>query len=187
MTAELAEACSQIKLTQEDGWWYNVDKITITTDTYAVVIMANQSVVLDETAPTLVIDESGNVSASKPQTLSVQSGQWLEDMFETYRQFTEETGTLVMVQEFGFNETIDYQATLAAADDFLSVLDEYNIPWCSWCSNFGPVLDNRDYTWYALWSWGWDSKREGAEYKMVSENWMVDAGLMEVYQKYMNQ
>lgn len=186
LTAELTEACSQIKLTQEDGWWYNVDKITITTGAYSVVIIANQSVVPDETAPIIMIDESGNVSAKKPETLCVQSRQWLEDMFETYRKFTEETGTLIMVQEFGFNETIDYQATLAAADDFLSVLDEYDIPWCSWCGNYSSVMDNRDYTWYALWPWGWDSKREGAEYKMVSENWMVDTGLMEVYRKYMN-
>lgn len=187
MTAALAEACSQIKLIQEDGWWYNVDKLTIATDTYSVVVIANPSAVPDETAPTIAIDESGNVSAKKPETLCVQSRQWLEDTFESYRKFTEETGTLVMVQEFGFNETIDYQATLAAADDFLSVLDEYDIPWCSWCSNFGPVLDNRDYTWYSLWPWGWDSKREGAEYQLVSENWMVDTGLMEVFQKYMQK
>jgi len=66
-------------------------------------------------------------------------------------------------------------------------LDEQDIPWCSWCSNFGPVLDNRDYTWYSLWPWGWDSKRYGAEYQMVSENWMIDTGLMEVFQKYMDK
>ena len=66
------------------------------------------------------------------------------------------------------------------------VLDAYDIPWCSWYGNFGPVLDKRDDAWYALWPWGWQSKRVGAEYKMVSDNWMIDTGLMKVYQKYMN-
>ena len=184
LSAELTNACSQIQLIQEDGWWYNVDKLIVNTDSYSVVIMANQSVVTDETAPIITIDEFGNVSAKKPETVCVQSRQWLEDVFESYRKFTEETGTLVMVQEFGFNETIDYQATLAAADDFLSILDAYNIPWCSWTSNFGPVLDNRDHQWSNTF-WNWSLVREGANYKMASDNWMIDTGLMEVYQKYM--
>ena len=179
-------SCQQIKLVQIDGWWYSISSLTITIDTDTISIIANHNVVSDETAPVLSVDANGEVSAKKDSTLGIQSREWLDSMFQTYRQFTEDTGTLVMVQEFGFNETINYQATLAAAEDFLSVLDAYDIPWCSWYGNFGPVLDKRDDAWYALWPWGWQSKRVGAEYKLVSDNWMIDTGLMEVYQKYMN-
>ncbi|MBQ6949771.1 MAG: hypothetical protein IJN41_08795, partial [Firmicutes bacterium] len=128
--------------------------------------------------------ENGDVTAKNGNTLVCKSREWLESVFQSYRDFTEETGTLIMVHEFGFNESIDYEATLAAADDFLSVLADYDIPWCSWCSNFGPVMDNREYEWYSQ-LWGVPLKRDGAEYNMVSENWMIDTGLMEVYQKYM--
>ena len=115
----------------------------------------------------------------------LRSREWLDELFRSYQKFTEETGTLVMVQEFGFNETIDYQATLAAADNFLSVLDDYDIPWCSWYGDFGPILDKREYEWFLLWSWGSSIKREEAEYEIVSDNWMIDTGLMEVYQRHM--
>jgi len=184
LAGELTEDCQQIKLIQKDGWWYNISSLTVTTGTYSVTITANQNVVSDETVPVLTIDENGSVSAKENSTLTSQGKEWLDSIFRSYQEFTKETGTPVMVQEFGFNETIDYQATLAAADDFLSILDAYNIPWCSWTSNFGPVLDNRDHQWSNTF-WNWSLVREGANYKMASDNWMIDTGLMEVYQKYM--
>lgn len=184
LAGELTEACSQIVLTQENGWWYNLQSLKITTDTYSVTITADSSAVPDETAPILSISANGEVSSQNGSTLVCKSREWLESVFQSYQDFTEETGVKIMVQEFGFNESIDYQATLAAADDFLSVLEAYDIPWCSWCSNFGPVMDNREYEWYSQ-LWGVPLKRDGAEYKMVSENWIIDTGLMEVYQKYM--
>ena len=187
LSGVLAEGCRQIQLIQKDGWWYNLNSITVVTDTYSITIRANNSVVSDETVPILTIDESGNISAKKDGTLVSQSREWIESVFQSYREFTEETGTLVMVQEFGFNETIDYQATLAAADDFLSVLDEYDVPWCCWCSGFGPVVDQRECQWGELFPWYDPMKRDGAEYKMVSENYMIDTGLMEVFQKYMGK
>lgn len=186
LTGELTEACSQIVLTQENGWWYSLQSLEITTDAYSVTITADSSAVPDETAPILSISANGEVASQNGNTLVYKSREWLEGIFQSYQDFTKETGTQIMVHEFGFNESIDYQATLAAADDFLSVLEAYNIPWCSWFSNFGSVMDNREYEWYSRF-WGMLLKRDGAEYKMVSENWMIDTGLMEVYQKYMDK
>lgn len=185
LAGELTEDCTQIKLVQEGGWWYNLESLTIETDTYKATVNANNSAVWDETAPALIIDENGGITAEKAGTLVCQSREWLEELIRSYQEFTEETGTLVMVQEFGFNETIDYQATLAAAEDLLSVLDDHGIPWCSWCGDFSPILDKRDYEWSLLWSWAGNIKREGAEYETVSDNWMIDTGLMEVYQRHM--
>ena len=108
-----------------------------------------------------------------------------DERFQSYQKFTEETGNLIMVQEFGFNETIAYPATLAAADDFLSILEKYDIPWCSWCGNYGPILDKRNHELTLLWE-NRNLKRNGAEYEMVSENYMMDTGLMEVFRKYMH-
>jgi len=183
---ELATDCQQIKLVQKGGWWYHLKSITIETGAYTVSIVANRRMLPNQTVPTLTIDQSGNVSAKEEGTLIVQPREWIESAFRSYREFTEETGTPIMVQEFGFNDTIDYQATLAAADDLLSVLDAYDVPWCSWYGNYGPVLDVREYQYSELFP-GYPSggMREGAEYKPVSENYMIDTGLMEVFQKYM--
>ena len=182
---ELTDNCRQIKLVQNGGWWYNLNSIVLESDNYEIVFTANDMVISDETVPTLIIDENGGVSAEKESTFAVQSREWIESYFEMFQDFTKETGTLFMVQEFGFNDTIDYQASLAAADDLLSVMDEYDIPWCSWTDGFGPVVDYRAYQFNQLLGWEPSFKKESAEYQMISENWMIDTGLMEVYQKYM--
>ena len=185
LRTELSQACTQITLIQENGCWYNLDGFTITTEGYSVNITTDNNAVIDETVPVLSISDHGVISAQEESTLACKSREWLEDVFQKYQEFTEETGTLVMAQEFGFNHTIDSQAALNAADDFLSVLDEYNIPWCSWCSEFGPIIDAREVNWCKLWN---DSIiRDDVEYKMVSDNWMIDTGMMEVYKKHMSE
>ena len=184
LSGELTEACSQIVLTQENGWWYCIESLQITTDAYSVTINADNGAVPDETVPVLSISENGEVSAQKESTLACKSREWLESMFRSYRDFTDETGVKIMVQEFGFNETIDNRTALLAADAFLSVMDDYGIPWCSWHSYFGPLGDSREFQWRDKHD-NTPVERDGAEYEIVSEHWMIDTGLMEVYQKYM--
>ena len=65
------------------------------------------------------------------------------------------------------------------------LLEEYDIPWCSWSDGFGPIIDKRAAEWEQLWEWGRSYTKEGVDYQDISENWMMDADLMEVYQKYM--
>jgi 2-aminoadipate transaminase len=50
---------------------------------------------------------------------------------------------------------------------------------------FGPLMDNRSQEFNRLLGWGPNYIKEGAEYQMVSENWMADTGMMEVFQKHM--
>ena len=185
LRTELSQDCTQITLVQENGCWYNLDGFTITTEDYSVDVITDNNAVTDQTVPTLFVSDHGGISAQEESTLACKSREWLEDVFRKYQEFTEETGALVMVQEFGFNHTIDSQAALNAADDFLTVLDEYNIPWCSWCSEFGPIIDAREVNWCKLWN---DTIiRDDVEYKMVSNNWMIDTDMMEVYKKHMSE
>ena len=65
------------------------------------------------------------------------------------------------------------------------MLEGYDIPWCSWYGNFGPLMDERDYQWSMEFE-GYSLKKEGAEYEMVSQNLMLDTGMMEVFRKYMD-
>lgn len=183
LTGELTQACEQIQLTQ-DGWWYSLRSVCIEMDTYRIAIIANGNLVTDEAVPNLTIDAEGIMSAEDEGTLVLQNRAWLETVFDGYRTFTQETGTQIMVQEFGFNQQLDYQATLAAADDFLDVLDEYGIAWCTWCGEFGPLRDRRECEWYELWDRD-AMLRKGARQEMITENWMIDAGLMEVFSRHM--
>lgn len=184
-TGTLPNACSRIALIQENGCWYGLNSLSIQTPDFSIVITADSEAVPDETVPTLSVSASGEVLAQNGDTLICKSREWLESKFASYQEFTEETGTPIMVQEFGFNETIDNQTALSAMDDFLSVLEAYHIPWCSWHSYFGPLADSREIQWREK-VWNIPAVRDGGNYKMVSEHWQIDIGLMEVYQKYMN-
>ncbi|MBR5545717.1 MAG: cellulase family glycosylhydrolase [Clostridia bacterium] len=184
LLATTTEACKEIEIIQEGGWWYWLRNLELEINGQTYFISGNEKAVSEEEPPVLLISSDGKISAENEDTLEVQAREWLVEIFEGYREFTEETGTLIMVQEFGFNETISYPATLAAADDLLSVLKEYQIPWCSWGSNFGPVADRRSMLW-AKKIENEDLMRREAEYEAVSENWIVDKGLLEVYKRYM--
>lgn len=182
-TGELSDACSRITLTQEDGWWYEMKHLTVTMGSDTIVFETDYGVGgRSEGAPQITIDEAGNASSGNG-TLTVESREWLDDVLRSFHEFTQQTGEQIMVQEFGFNETIDYQAALAAAEDLFSVLDTYEIPWCSWCTNFGPLTDAREMEWYQIENCS--IARAGADYQMVSDHWMMDTGLMEVFQRHM--
>ncbi|MBQ2960828.1 MAG: cellulase family glycosylhydrolase [Oscillospiraceae bacterium] len=181
---KLTKDCSQIRITQDKGQWYLLASLTINTGSYSVTFTGNGNVVPAPDVAILNIDENGVVTAENSNTLVLQDRQWFVDLFESYKKFSEETGTLFMVQEFGFNHTIDHKASIAAADDFLSVLDEYKVPWCSWTDGFGPLTYRRIEGWSSQITWGPPKKADG-DYTKVAENWIVDVGLMEVFQKHM--
>lgn len=185
LSCTLDRDCGVLRLIQEEGCWYQLERISISTPDYSLSISCNGSVVTDERVPDLLISDDGQVSAVEEGVLITQSGDWLEESFREYADFREQTGCCIMAQEFGFNETIDYQAGLKAAEDLLSVLEGYDIPWCSWYGNFGPLMDERDYQWSMEFE-GYSLKKEGAEYEMVSQNLMLDTGMMEVFRKYMD-
>lgn len=109
----------------------------------------------------------------------------LKQQFREYDDFTTRTGEAVMVQEFGFNSTIAYDAALSAAEDFLSVLYEFGIPWCSWNDDFGlwvskaRVEDQQQIA-------GKDILRKDAVYEGLGDGWLLDTGLMEVYKRHMD-
>lgn len=178
-TAVLNGDASVFSIVQEgESWWYSLNSITISTDTYFVKLMANNSVVSNEEVPHLTIDSNGDVSTDTDDTLCS-----IQDMVKRLADFSKETGVSVMVQELGFDAEIDYQTTLDAAEDLLSALDEFGIPWCSWNGEHGYLLDVRQVL--RSEQMGGDIlTRNSAEYESVGRYWIVDKGLQEVFQRH---
>jgi len=104
---------------------------------------ADAALVPDEGVPVLTLDGNRIVSAKKEETLTGLPAR-LEKQCRSYQAFTQETGTLVMVQEFGLNNTLSHRMVLNATEDLLSLLDTCGLSWCSWNSDFGPLIDAGD-------------------------------------------
>lgn len=181
----LPEDCSEIRIGQEDGWWYQVKDLLLKTGGSSIHVTDNGWFVPDGGAPVLSVGTGGTLSAENKETLGVQSREWVEEYIRKYLDFTAETGVLVMVQEFGYDPSNDYQATLHSADDFLAVLQANGMPWCSWSSSLGPIIDQREVAWYRLAASDDSLLRKEAEYINGSENWLLDTVLLEVFQKHM--
>lgn len=149
----------------------------ISTDTYEIELVSSPGTVPGESVPVFTLGEDGTVTAEPEGTLRSLS-LWLEELCHSYQSFTRETGTLVMVQEFGFNNTLPHPVILSAAGEFLSALDDGGIPWCSWNSDFGPLIDARDNA-----ASGQGFLHADVAYEELSSNWLLDRELMDVFQR----
>lgn len=183
-TAKLTEAAEELRLEQNgEGLWYMLDHIRIALPDKEILISVNNSYVPSEDVPVLLISNDGSVSSEKEGTLVYFTKDYLREQFEKYADFREKTGRAVMIQEFGFNNTIPTPTALAAADDFLALADEYNIPWCSWHGSFGVLTHKTEEEKENL--FGKTLIRDDCDYEEIEEEWLLFSDMLEVYQKYM--
>lgn len=179
LAVTLSEDCSAIELRQEGGWWYQLRSFTVKKDAYAAQFTADAGLVPDEDVPTLTLDGDGIASAEKGETLAGLPAR-LEEQCRSYQAFTQETGTRVMAQEFGFNNTLPHRVVLDAAGDLFSLLDDCGIPWCSWNGDLGPLIDARDNAAHLQ-----SLLHTDVAYEELSQNWLLDRELMEVFRRHM--
>lgn len=186
-TTQLTKDSQELCLVQNgEGCWYSLHSLKITLPDKKVMLTTSNSYVPSEEVPVLLVGEDGSVTSQKEGTLMSFSRDGLKTYFETYTDFTERTGRAVMVQEFGFNNTIPMEIALAAADDFLSVLEELHIPWCCWSAEFGVLThetEEKQTAYFDLPS----LLREDAAYQKMDGGWLLFTDMLEVYQKYMNE
>ncbi len=115
LAVTLPEDCTAVELRQEGGGWYQMRSFTVKTDAYTARFAADAALAPDEGVPALTLDGDGTASAEKEETLAGPSTV-LEERCRSYQTFTQETGTPVMVQEFGFNNTLPHPVVLDAAE-----------------------------------------------------------------------
>ena len=105
-------------------------------------------------------------------------------MLEPYLDFKEETGVDFMILEFGTQFTIPGDVACDFTEDFLSALDASGMPWCCWGDHHSPLIHQQMPERRFMFN-GEQWLREGHTYENVTENFIVDTELMEVYKKHM--
>lgn len=184
-TATLKEPASSIRIEQSEGEWYVHNWIALETDSYATQLVGEQTYrYVGPDAPVLTIAEDGTPAAEREDALYIEDQDSLRAVYKKYLEFTERTGEAVMVQEFGYNQSIPSRTACAMADSYLDLLEELGIPWCVWDENYSPIIAD-----IAEWSettfWGQSALRKGGNYQYVSEHYLADMDLLEVFQKHM--
>lgn len=182
---KLPTAASQIKLELRDSWWYRISSISIDTADRTYTLSENESFVENDVVPILEFQDDGAIVAQNESSLYPANAESLLEKYQAIAQFREETGIQVMAQEFGFKYTVPQAATLAATEDFLAAMEQLELPWCCWCGDFAPLMDGReiDYS-LSVNLEKIDLRREGSEYVPVSENWVANRELLEIYRRY---
>jgi len=97
-------------------------------------------------------------------------------MFQKYVDFREETGTQVMLQEFGDCVYTEINGAQIYYDDMLSLCEEDGFNWCHYAfdgGDFSLVAINESY------------KRRGATYEKLSSGREICTELKDVLQKHM--
>ncbi len=179
----LNEPCAQLRIMQNgDGCWYSIGDVSIE-DEKGTVRISSSEFVASEVVPELTIDIDGIVTAKCKETLVVLNRDALKDTFSNYTEFSQRTGQAIMVQEYGCELSVNNEVALNAMDDLLSVLTELDIPWCSWHSTFG-VLINEDTEKIEA-ARGNSMMRDGANYEYNEKGFYVCTDMLDVVQKYM--
>lgn len=185
LEVKLPTAASQIKLELSDSWWYRINSISIDTTNRTYTLFANEGFVDSDDIPVLEFHDDGTIAAQNENLIYSANAESLIKKYQALAQFRDETGIQVMAQEFGFKYTVPQAATLAATEDFLRAMEQLKLPWCCWCEDFAPLMDGREIDYILNINWKKiDLRREGSEYVSVSENWVANRDLMEIYHRY---
>ncbi len=180
----LEAPCSELRIRQTDnGMWYLVENLALAGDTLQLDIAGNENLVPAEDAPALTVAADGSVAADNPQTLYALDTNGLRETFAKYDEFRRRTGQAIMVQEFGCPAEVSSDIACRANEDLLNVLTEMDIPWCSWCGDFGVILladsqqQNQRQDEPLL--------RDQATYTDNGEGWLIYEEMLDIFQKYM--
>lgn len=183
VTVTLPEDCTELRLHETEGY-YELYMLALENEDWSISIGADDNFVTSQEPPHIVVGTDGTLTALPTEALQAIDRNTINQRLARYADFTKETGVPFMVLEFGFNETIASEVALAAADDFLSLMDEYKMNWISWLDAFGPIINIADVE--ARMARGEpDYRRPGATYVPLCEQYWIDPALMEVYSRYM--
>ena len=178
-TTELPEAAKELRfvLTDKSGW-LDLNEFVVETDTYGTMLQGEWiEGVGDALPPTrAVIDENGHVTLTNDADRYTYGKDDIEEQFRIYKDFSEATGTAVMLMETGDIVYNNISDTVRYYDDVLSLCDEFGFNW---------VHYSYDYVDFSY-AYKWDIyKRHGATYTDLGNGRYVCNELREVFQRHM--
>jgi len=182
----LPENCKEIRISETANGYGEILGMVLNCGDFTVTINGDVNRVGHPTPAVLTVLSDGTVEAKEPEALLVADAAMIQEMLKLYLDFKEETGVDFIVLECGTQFSIPEDVACAFTEDFLSALDASGISWCCWGTSYSPLIHQQMPERRFMFN-GEQWLREGHTYESVTENWIADTELMDVYQKHMKR
>ncbi len=180
----LYQNCKEIRISETANGYGEILGIVLHCGDFTVTINGDVNRVGHPTPAVLTILSDGTVTAEEPESLLMADAAMIQGMLEPYLDFKEKTGVDFVILECGTQFTISGDVACDFTEDFLSALDASGTPWCCWGDHHSPLIHQQMPERRFMFN-GEQWLREGHTYENVTENFIVDTELMEVYKKHM--
>lgn len=190
LTVTLDNSCAELRLQNKNDDYYELSMFNVITQKNNYSINGAWDFDLKwQNNIVLQLNADGSVSCENEDAIVVRGKETMKEMLQPYLDYRERTGSEFIVLEFGFASTNPTDVASKCAEDWLSALEEGQIPWIGYCNEYGPLMDSRKADIYPLISdpnnvsgtW----YRQDGTYENISDHYIIDPVLMDVYQKYM--
>lgn len=190
ITMKISESCNELRLQNQNDDYYELMMLSVITPEHTYTLNGAWDFDLEwQENLMLTLLPDGSISSEKENGLVLRGKDAIREMLEEYLAYRERTGAEFIVLESGFMPTISIDAAANCAEDWFSVLEEYQIPWINYGNEYCPFMDKNkadlvsvisdpnsgEVTWY----------RQGTIYEDLSDRYIVDTKLMEVFQAHM--
>lgn len=178
-TVTLEDTTQEVRVCVEgDCYWLGLRALTIQTPerTYRFDPQDQQELLPDGTTmdqvpnPHIVLNSDGSLTDSGDVMFSAVDAAYLHNAFQAYKDFSEEYGVAVMLQEFGTYNNAPYDMAVDYTDALLDAADATGLTWCGY-DYFGV------FSFYAVAPY---EQRSGATQTPFSKGWLAQ----ELYQVY---
>lgn len=192
VTLELQDPCRELRLQNANDDYYELYTVNVFTPENGYTLNGATDFELEwQKNLILSLNADGSITSENSDGLVVRGKDALRELLQECLEYRERTGAEFLVLESGFQAGVPVEAAAKCAEDWFSVLEEYQIPWINYNNDFAPLMDSREADLRPLLS---DSRngevtwyRQGSTYEKLSDRYVVDPVLMEVYQKHMNR
>ncbi len=184
-TIEFQQDCKEIRIAETTHGYGEILGIVVNYGDIAVTINGDVNRVGHPSPAVLTINSNGTVTAEEPESLLLADETMIQEMLSPYLDFREENGVDFMILECGTQYSIPGDVACDFTEDFLSALDVCGTPWCCWGDQFSPLIHQQMPERRFIFE-GEQWLREAHTYENITENFIIDIELMDVYRKHMN-
>ena len=175
---ELAENTKELRLVLTDkSKWLDINEFVVETNNYSTRLLGQWiEEVGDDLPPTRAnIDNSGMVTLTNEADQYTYGKKDIEKKFKLYKDFSDSTGTPVMLTEFGDTVFNNVAYTARYYRDVLSTCEEFGFNWAHYSYDY--IYWSYTYTWDIY-------KRHGATYTDLGHGRFVCNELRDVFKDY---
>lgn len=184
-TMTLPQNCREIRISETENGYGEFVGIKVKNDAFMVTLNGDVNHVGHPTPAVLTIGADGMVTAKELESLRRADRAMIHELLQPCLAFGEKYDVDFMILECGTQFTIPGDVACAFTEDYLTAMDVYGIPWACWADHYSPLIHKQIPERRLMFN-GEQWLREGHTYDNITENYIVDTELMEVYKNHMN-